>query len=315
MKISFAGLGMWVALAVSSMAMGQPTVKVVVTVDWEGQGLVEGGLQKMRKLRSDFPEVPMLHFINAAYYTKTDANPTVIARKMRSVLKENDEIGLHIHGWKSLFEASGVHYRAHPNFFTDPFDSDCNYDCGHDVPISSYTQEELEKVMAFSVRTLRNNGFLNIHSFRAGGWMASADVTAALAHQGFRMDYSAVPAYLLAGGLAGQPLLEWVTNLWKGIDEYSQPYWLDSGILEVPDNGALADYVDAAQMIAIIKRHVEKALASGKSELVVIGYHQETAGYYLDRIRKTLEFIRHYNAGNPVVSIVYPALPLPAVRD
>ncbi|MEO6574438.1 MAG: hypothetical protein ABIP89_11400, partial [Polyangiaceae bacterium] len=175
---------------------GKPgEIHLVVTVDWEGRDLTTGNLDAMESLRARFPNLKITQFVNAAYFTKPGANAVDIQAKMERALRPADERGLHIHGWKRLFQAAGVTFRATPTFWggTNQLSNDCAFDCGHEVPISAYTTSELRKVVKFSLDTLEANGFGRAKSFRAGGWIAKPNVRDALAAEGIRFENSAVP--------------------------------------------------------------------------------------------------------------------------
>jgi hypothetical protein len=261
-----------------------------VTVDWEGDDLADDNLAAMNELRERFPQVPLVQFLNAAYFTKPDVDTEDVRARIASVLREHDELGLHIHGWKRLFEAAGVTFRDSPTFWGGSVPSySCSYDCGHEVPISEYDRVELEQVIQHSLDTLDAAGFGRAVSFRAGGWMATPNVREALVAQGLSTDSSAVPAVFLADELSGLPLLHWVEVLWEGTDAASQPYELD-GLTEVPDNGALADYVTADEMFQVYADAKDRWLEQPDQTIVVnIGFHEETADKYLPRVEEALE--------------------------
>jgi hypothetical protein len=147
-------------------------VLLMVSVDWEGRDLTEANISAMESLRTRYPDVRITHFLNAAYFTKPGAVASDVAARMERPLRPNDEQGLHIHGWKRLFEAAGVTFRATPTFWGEGrgLSDDCSQDCGHEVPISAYTEDELRKVVHFSLDTLETNGFTRAKSFRCGGW-------------------------------------------------------------------------------------------------------------------------------------------------
>jgi hypothetical protein len=288
------------ARSTAEAATARATVKVVVTVDWEGLDLAEANLQAMEDLRADYPQVRLVQFLNAAYYTKPDADVAAVTASLRRVVRGGDELGLHVHGWKSLFAASGVRFRPGPTFWgTTLTADDCASDCGHEVPISAYTQGELSRVVAYSVDVLAGEGFGRATSFRAGGWMASPAVRGALESQGFRYDHSAVPSTFLAGELKGEPLLAWVGQLWPQTTATTQPYRL-GGLTEVADNGALSDYVTAREMLAVFDAAVKQSIQTGTTTVVSIGFHQETATDYLPRLRGALDGIAQREAAGKV---------------
>jgi hypothetical protein len=266
-------------------------MQLVVTVDWEGRDLEEGNLRAMRDLHARFPQVKIVHFLNAAYFTKPGADAADAKARIASTIAGGDEKGLHIHGWKRLFEASGVTFKTSPTFWGTALRSeDCTSDCGHEVPISLYSADELRKVVKFSIAKLEENGLGHAKSFRCGGWIAKDNVREAIAAEGIRFDHSAVPTPFLAGKLSGTPLLEWLGDLWD-TNELSQPHRLGD-LVEVPDNGALADYVTTEQMTSTFEANKAEYLRDRKKNVVVsIGFHQETAERYLPQVEAALERI------------------------
>ncbi len=274
-----------------SAATTIPTIKVLVTVDWEGDDLADANLRAMESLRADYPSVRLTQFLNAAYFTKPSADASSVAHEVRRAVRANDELGLHIHGWKRLFETSGVAFRTKPTFWGGSVAAaDCAVDCGHDVAISAYSASELSKVIAFSVATLDAHGFGHATSFRAGGWLAGPTVRDALTTQGFRFDHSSVASTYLADELAGLPLLSMVRDLWPTTTRSAQPYKLGA-LTEVPDNAALADYVTSSEMLGVVDAAITAAKSTNTVRVVSIGFHQETAADYLPRIRGALDGI------------------------
>jgi hypothetical protein len=292
----------------SSTTHSSPQLKVMMTVDWEGRVLDSNNLKAMQNFRRDFPEVPIVHYLNAAYFTKPFARSKDVAEKIRSVLLPIDEQGLHLHAWKSLFTAANVKFRYGPTFWngTPLSESECTEDCGHQVTISAYTTQELEKVLAFSMKTLEKNGFDHAKSFRSGGWMSYDNVLDALAKLGFTSDSSAVPVQFLSDRLSSTQLFAWLSERWRNITPDSGPFPIRPGLIELTDNGALADYVSSHQMIDTIERGLHTLeRGEAQSRVVVIGFHQETAATFLARIRETMLFIRQHNQNHPEIPITF----------
>ena len=72
------------------MAVAAPprgSVRVVVTVDWEGRALETANLDQMKALRATYPTIPFVQFLNIAYYLKQGADPEAIDRAIRSVIR------------------------------------------------------------------------------------------------------------------------------------------------------------------------------------------------------------------------------------
>ena len=111
---------------------------MVVSVDWEGQGFTSENLDAFRRFRDDFPNVPITHFLNAAYFTSLEpgdvSGAASVSDKIRSVLCDGDEIGLHVHADEHLLRAAGVTPKTSrswmPYNLPDP--------TGHSVPLSGF---------------------------------------------------------------------------------------------------------------------------------------------------------------------------------
>ena len=271
-------------------------LQLVVTVDWEGRDLREDNLVAMQNLHAHFPQVKIVHFLNAGYYTKQGVSRTDVTARINRAIKPGDEKALHIHGWKRLFEASGLTFRASPTFWGTSLDAtgrECIDDCGHEVPISLYTSEELRKVVKFSLDTLEGNGFGRAKSFRCGGWMAKPNVRDAVAAEGLTYEHSAVPTVFLKPKLGTMPVYSWLSDLWQGTTNVSQPYTIattTTPLTEVPDNGALADYVSTEQMMDTFEANKAAFLADRKKNVVVsVGFHEETAASYIPQLEAALQ--------------------------
>ena len=79
-----------------------------MSVDWEGRSLLPENLRLMADFRRKHPDVPMQHFLNAAYYTRPDIDAPSTTQLIREVLLPADEHGLHLHAWRSLLAVAGV---------------------------------------------------------------------------------------------------------------------------------------------------------------------------------------------------------------
>lgn len=299
-----------------ALARAEGKIKIVVSVDWEGRELNPENLAAMQAFRKDYPEIPLEMFLNAGYYFKPGADAKAITESIRSVLRPGDEEGLHIHGWKSLFEAAKVEFRKEPAF-KGPINMEaCTPDCGHDVNITAYSENELRKVIRLSLETLTKQGFQKAKSFRAGAWQSDKKVMRALASEGITLDASATDAEYLKARW-GKTLLYPVTKkIWPEIDPSSQPYRVDLGdgltITELPNNGCLADYVSGEQILKAFQANVEKLKADPSKEIYLsIGFHQETANKYLEHLRSGIDLIRAEAAKEKVaIDFVVPPLTL-----
>ncbi len=306
------GLASGSALSVAKPAAPANTglVRVVMTVDWEGRKLDPANIAAVHSFRQDYPALPIVQYLNAAYYFKPRTNPEAVTQAISATLLPIDQLGLHIHGWKSLFTAAGVSFRKEPNW--NPGGkaltaTDCAFDCGHSIPIRAYTEAELSQVIKLSVDTLSSHGFGRAQHFRTGGWMLSPELANALAANDFVTDSSAVPAEFLRARLSQYPLYDWAVATWRGITPTSQPYLMQTtqgSLLEVPDNACLADYMSGKQMLAVLKANLLEARSSGGPRTVVVGFHQETAVDWLPNIRDFLAGVESINRDEELVEFV-----------
>jgi hypothetical protein len=282
-------------------AIAQGKVRIVVSVDWEGSDLQPKNLQAIKDFRRDFPVIPLQHFLNAAYYTKLQADPAQITIAIKSVLRPRDEQGLHIHAWRTLIESSGVKFRTGPSFVIDGYTiSDCAVDCGQEIALTGYTKEDLRKIIAHSIEILNREGFNRPKSFRAGGWQADDNVLDALAAEGFTLDASATDAEFLRKEWGKYNLYGMVAKLWSGITPTSQPYVYQTSsglkILELPNNSCLSDYVTGEDMLRVFQSNAGNLSKNPKKDVYLsIGFHQETAAEYLPHLREAITLIRSYS--------------------
>lgn len=295
-------------------ANAQGKVKIVVSVDWEGRDLKPDNLQAMKDFRRDYPEIPLQHFLNAAYYTKQQANAAQITESIKSVLLPKDEHGLHIHAWRTLVESSGVKFRTTPSMVREGMMiADCAIDCGQEIVLTGYTNAELRKIIARSVEILKREGFNHPKSFRAGGWQADDNVLEALAAEGFTLDSSATYAEFLKPSWEKYNLYGFVGKLWSETKPTSQPYIYKTSsglkILELPNNSCLSDYMTGAAMLKVFQSNALLLKNDPKKDVYLsIGFHQETATEYLPRLREAINLIRSDSKQNkiPIEFVVAP---------
>merc|ERR1711924_233507 len=102
----------------------------------------------------------------------------------------------------------------------------------------------------------------------------------ALVAEGFAVDSSEVPQDWLPRNFGD------VQDLWPDATPVSQPYRLEGGLVEVPDNGCLADYVTSDEMVDNFNAVVRSS--RGKPVVLSLGFHQETAAKFLPRLRSAL---------------------------
>jgi len=215
-------------------------VIVALTADWEGLNL--RGIQDFIKIRKLIgQDIPFTHFICPGYFTKRYAPAKTTLKRIKKVIYPHDEIGLHIHPYRSLInDLKDVSFRHSPNFYKpNSFIKTIipsfiakrfhYFVSGRGVPISAYSEKELITIIEYVRKLLITRlNIPNICSFRAGGWIVNDMVFDVLEKAGLYIDSSAVPPDILNNGYSqkdpgkGQDdhgdnnglFTEWLTELW-----------------------------------------------------------------------------------------------------
>ena len=285
------------AVCVMSLLAGcvfhQPRVRVAISVDWEGREISAVNLQAFANLRNAHPQVPLTHFLNAAYFTKPDANPAKITEQMLAVVLPKDEIGLHIHPWQSLVEASGVTFRSEPTIWGNGRRMRVgSRDSGHEISVEAYETDEFQAIVRKSKEILTANGLELGTSFRAGAWLAGPHVREAIRREGFLVDSSATDTKW-HNELDDYELPRMMREIWPNVTSRTQPFIIKTragDLLEMPDTGALADYVTAEEMADHISNAIAE-LGDSQDRFVHIGFHQETAARYVYRVINAIRMV------------------------
>ncbi len=256
---------------------------VLVTNDWDVSYKEESWLERQEELHANHPAMKMTHFVGP--YTFTDPEVTaehasdLVDWLLGMVGDFDDEIGLHVHPYCNFVETTSVSCNHEPSF------AYVEDETGYTVELSSYSQEEMEILLEQAKTLFQDNGIGTPTSFRAGGWTAAIHTLQALAATGFVADTSAANWARLEEweGIEDAGLYEWNQENWATIDDTSQPYYPSEAdilasdppvvsILEVPDNGALVDYVDAYQIVEIFDANWPGG-ALERPTTYVTGYH------------------------------------------
>lgn len=274
-----------------------PLVRIAISVDWEGRDLKAVNLMALRRVRDALPRIPLTHFFSAAYLTRRDIPRAHAIASLRAAIRPGDEVGLHIHPWHSLTQAAGVGYRAAPTVWGGKYREDPSprrADVGHAVVLESYSVKELRALVRTSKKLLGDAGVSLGSSFRAGAWLAGPRVREAIRAEGFRIDCSATHTRF-HDEIRNTALPALIRSTWPNQTEFTQPFTLPTKagtLVEVPDTGALADYITAAEMIAHVGEAVARSARSRQPLTIHLGFHQETAAAFGLRIRDAVRALQ-----------------------
>lgn len=279
----FSVLFFFLLSALSAAAHAQP-FKIYVTVDWEGVSLEQENIETMQEFRQKFPYIPMLQLLNPVYFLRGHPNNAVLTSTIKSTFLASDTQGLHVHAWKSLVQYCGVVYH-HQYSFADTDENCQTGDCGYTVSLEfAYSQADLTKLIACSSEVLVKNGFAKPKHFRAGGWQLGPKLMAALQAGGFVWDSSVTDANLLTTRWHDESgMVKMLRQLHPTSTPLDQPYAVSPQLMEYPNNASLADYTSTKQIVSMFKQ-----LLAAKKQVMVLGFHQETATDYLMRLEKAI---------------------------
>ncbi len=255
-------------------------IRLMVTVDWEGWSLDEENLEAMRQFRKKYPHIPMVQFLNPVYPLKfADTTPRIV-----STLLPEDAHGLHIHAWKTLVEACQIPYQSSPAFDDDAKHCQIGL-CGYSVSLEyAYEEEALTQLVACSADMLVAQGFQRPVTFRAGGWQLGPKLANALKANGFTMDSSRMSAtHLHERWGKDSQIVALVQQLHPDAGVLDSPYELLPGLMEYPNNASLADYTRTERIMEMFRQLLEQ-----ENPLMVLGFHQETAVDFLQRLEDAI---------------------------
>ena len=253
---------------------------VLVSTDWDfsDPGMPVSAYQD--SMHRDHPGLRITHFVGP--YTFTD--PVVTAQRQADLVTWlvtqrdtfHDEIGLHIHPYCNFVTDAGL------SCVTDQSTVYAADNSGYTIKLGAYDRTNMGTLLKHASDLFAQHGLNRPRTFRAGGWTATLDTLGALADNGFVADTSALN-WARIEEWRGKELYRWTMEQWNPINDTSQPYWPGQdnivahsspgfGLLEVPDNGVMIDYVSLAEMTGIFDANWEGRPIAAPITLMM-GFH------------------------------------------
>src|SRR5437868_5197813 len=102
MRIATAIAAFLTSLVAAGFASAQDTaaltpapgsVRLIVSLTWEGRDLQAHNVDALTAFRTAHPELPLAHFVSPAYFLKQDIDPAKAAATIRGTMREGDRIG------------------------------------------------------------------------------------------------------------------------------------------------------------------------------------------------------------------------------
>jgi hypothetical protein len=196
-------------------------------------------------------------------------------------------------------------------------------DCGQDIPVHIYPEDELDKIMQTAVKTLEDHGFGRPKGVAVTGWVASPQVLEAAVRAGIAYDFSSVTTPPLSKSIGQYPLHYWVKGLWSRTGPNFWAYKIptqSSSITEIPQSLPALDHVKVADVLKAFADFTEKKDESSDSKpedhrgrIFQIVLHQETAAMTAPRTLKLLGAIlsEHQQKQKSLSSLSVPGMGVP----
>lgn len=191
----------------------------------------------------------------------------------------HDEIGLHIHPYCTFVVDAGMTCITDQSTVYPMGDTS-----GYTINVSAYGRDNFSILLKHAAAIFATHNLGTPHTFRAGGWTADLNTLFALDDNAYIADTSALNWKYIQMAWKGTVLASWNMQHWASINDTSQPYWpgktdilnaqpgANLGLLEVPDNGVMIDYVTLDQMNAIFDANFDgHAFAAPRT--LMMGFH------------------------------------------
>ncbi len=301
---------------------------VVVSNDWDTSDNDDIEFERQDRLHEEHPELVLTHFVGPYTFTDPAVSETrrdwIVNWLLTNQEQYGDEIGVHVHAYCSFIESAGIPCKSEPVYADNWGRPE-----GYTVIVSAYSEDEFTQVLRHADEIFEERGLGKPVTFRAGGWSAELHTLKALANAGYIADTSAVNWRRLEEweNHATAPLYSWNREHWANIKTTSQPYYPSEfdalsaeapnlPVLEVPDNGALVDYVTAQEMIDMFHENWPEGSALGSPTNYSIGYHPPSlSAEFYQRMDDALSHIDGFLYSKDAGPVIYaPLRDMPSVN-
>jgi len=303
---------------------------VLVGTDWDDSDNPSFSYENQDALHAQFDELKITHFVGPYTFTDPALTPARVDEIVLWLVEKRDthgdEIGIHIHPYCHFVETTDVVCRTEPSVVYDAGDA-----TGYTVVTASYTEDEYTTLLLHADALFEANGLDKPLSYRAGAWTADLSTLRALVRANYTVDSDAYNWARMEEwiGVGNGGFYEWVSTNWSSIGDTSQPYFPSSSdvlvdtsptlpLLQIPLNGAMADYVTGEEMMDILDANWDGGALAAPTTFV-IGYHPPNYGTaYHPRMVLALEYADSLRASQdqgPVVYATFEEMTRVFVRD
>lgn len=197
-------------------------------IKWEGKALEEPNLEALDSFRKKFPDVPVIHLINPAYFKETAKVSGDNFEAIKKRIADNDEVGLYLVPSANLVKAADVMLLKKPTFWNYSEEL-CTNDCGLSVPMTAYTRADVVKLTYTAHSILKEFGFSDLQSFAVHGFVHPAGILSITEGLGYTNDLTGIDKSLLRNYLKEYPVGQWIESAEKPVATGAVSAWTQAG--------------------------------------------------------------------------------------
>ena len=271
------------------------------------------------RLSRHHPNLKWTHLYNPVAYTQ----PTPLRQEMEALVKASresgGEIGVHTHMYRSLVEAAGVTFRNHPSAASRVVAGSVD-DTGYAVPTTAYSEDEIAKILRYTIELFEQRGLGRPRTFCAGFWATSVALQRTLVQLEFTTSAAAMPVgsdYEMRLPGACFELFGWdktVTHLTPPyavsatsiLPGSSLPYLTSrhGPLIEIPQTCMIDLMIELEGIKQIVAAHYDET-KSGTDSAVCLAIHEENAAEVVDAYDDLLRFVDSLAANSGDVDVRY----------
>lgn len=238
-------LGSTIALfaLLNSVSLSNP----ILQIHWDHHTLAPSAVLALKSFRNDHPEIHLRHIISPKYFLRRHDELISAISLMREAMHSHDQYGVYISAPKQLTERAKVYHRNQPSFWKIEAQRTGD-DFEDDVPISVYTEREIERIISMSLEIVLETGLGQCEFATVHGFVMNSFIEKQLKKNGITPSPLSLDPSLTTMELKSYPMYYYLQQSWK--ENPSQETHLS------------LDLMDLATIIKELEKHSRKAILS-----------------------------------------------------
>jgi hypothetical protein len=279
----------------------QSGIEMMVIAVWQGKSARPWNEDLLTALRQKYSSDSFAHAVSAAGMTQSAEESAEYRTRIANVLRDGDDVLLHMAPWKSLAEKSAVSVKFAPTIFGPAMNpDDCARDCGLELSVSAYKPSQIGGMTAESVRMLAGAGFGAPQAVYFDQGMVGSAYRHAAMVEGIQEDWSGVDMTQLKSNLGRFPVYKWnqeaITEI-AAVDDGAAVR--DQAQMDHVRFGIHAEIADVESSLDIVRRAIDLARKSNRVVRVPIVFNVEdlvhTHGFLTEFIGQARQVVADAN--------------------